>query len=218
MKTAVIIGGTGAIGSAVSEKFSSKNYKVICIGRTTKKNLNEFYVCNLLDVTSIKETSKKILEKYKKIDVLVNCAGINDGQELKTLNENSFYEVIKTNINGTLFFSKYLLPGLKGGSIVSVSSIKANSPTKGVAYGASKAALNNITINLANQLSKHKIRVNAVAPGYTATGMISAKERALKAKKTIIGRLANPKEIAQIIFFVAAEATYINGQIITADS
>jgi 3-oxoacyl-[acyl-carrier protein] reductase len=221
-KIAVITGGTGSIGSAIARRFRSEGYTVILISRTSHELVPRgvyLYNCDLNDVRQIRQTVSEIHSRFTHIDALVNCAGINRNKDLEQLNERDWYDELHTNINGAVFLPKLLLETMsRGSTIVNISSIKAFEPTTSIAYGASKAALNHITINLAHQLSGRGIRVNAVAPGYINTPMLNKTKKKLYAQRSLLQRLGRSEEVANIVFFLCSEeSSLINGQVIRAD-
>jgi 3-oxoacyl-[acyl-carrier protein] reductase len=231
-KTILITGSSSGIGAATAKLAKEYEATVILHGReeneklkTLAKELNcEYIFCDVADKTAVESEVQRILGKVKKIDLLVNCAGIAPVQEFLESTDEVWLNVFKVNVLGTTHFCQAVIPQMqknKYGRIVNIASIKGyqnmSSPT---AYSVSKAAIMNITSALAKQFAPD-IAVNAVAPGYTDTPMSLTRtsEKAMeKAKTALLGRVAEPKEIAEAILFLASDkASFITGQTILVD-
>ena len=184
MKTAFITGGSGGIGASIAEKFKKSGYNAI-IGYFSNAEAAEKLAADLgafavkVDVTSeesVKEAFKKTREKFGKIDVLINCAGVALPQKVVTdVSGEEFDRVFAVNIKGAFNCVKEALPDMfyiGHGDIVNVSSIWGlRGASCEVVYSASKGALNSFTLSLAEELEPSNIKVNAVAPGYVKTKM-----------------------------------------------
>lgn len=225
-KTILITGSSRGIGAAVASLAKEYGAKVILHGRTESKELKKlskklkssYIVCE----AGFEEEVKKAVGE-KKIDILINNAGISISKPFLELTNEDWASVINTNLIGTVNFSKAVLPQMikRGGSIVNISSIKGLPGRAGrAAFAASKAALITMTASMAKEF-KPKIRVNCIAPGFTETETTKKDwtERIYKQIKSVpLGRAAKPKEIAEVVLFVASDkANYINGQTIVVD-
>ena len=166
-----------------------------------------------------------IKKEYFKIDVLINNAGIAKDQITDMKNANDFKEVLNTNLIGPFLTCKIIgkyMEENEYGNIINISSTNGIDTyyPEGMDYDASKAGLNSLTMNFAT-LYAPKIRVNAVAPGWIETEMnkdISEDFRKKEEEKILIERFANPKEIANVVYFLSQdEASYINATIIRVD-
>ena len=180
---------------------------------------------DISDEKAVQKMVDKIIQAYGRIDVLINNAGIAIDDEFLDHTVFNFRKVMNTNLVGAFLVSKIVSATMlkkKSGVIINVSSnngIDCNSPIS-LDYDASKAALISLTHNLALQFAPF-IRVNAIAPGWTKTDSVLEmfpdfleEER----KKIMLGRFAEPEEIANVIFFLASdEAKYINGEVIRVD-
>ena len=180
---------------------------------------------DISDEKAVQKMVDKIIQTYGRIDVLINNAGIAIDDEFIDHTVFNFRKVMNTNLVGAFLVSKIVSATMlkkKSGVIINVSSnngIDCNSPIS-LDYDASKAALISLTHNLALQFAPF-IRVNAIAPGWTKTDSVLEmfpdfleEER----KKIMLGRFAEPEEIANVIFFLASdEAKYINGEVIRVD-
>ncbi len=237
-KTVIITGASGGIGKACAEKFAKEGFSVVInynTSETEAKKLEEKLskVSGVLsvkaDVSNSEEAemlAKKTYERFGKIDVLVNNAGIALKPSLfQETDEKETDRVLRTNIGGTLNMSKAVLPYMineKSGAIVNVSSVwGVCGASCEVVYSTSKAAVCGFTKALSKEVAPSGIRVNAVAPGVIDTKMnafLSESEKKVLEFEIPMGRWGTPEEIASVIYFLASDASsYITGQILTAD-
>ena len=169
-------------------------------------------------------------QKYSKIDVLVNSAGVRLSGNLETTSMNDWSYHFNNNVTGTFLACKYTLPLLKKSnksSIINLASINSIRGVKNMlAYATSKSAIVSFTASLALDLSKHNIRVNAVAPGAIDTPMLASFKKDLTSKEYQkrmrdnhpIGRIGKPEEVASVIYFLASEASsFMTGLTIPVD-
>lgn len=173
----------------------------------------------------VKEMIQEIINKFGRIDVLVNNAGIAIDKEFEDRTVEDWKRTLEVNIIGTFLVSKYASENMmdnKSGKIINVSStngINTFFPSS-IDYDASKAAIINLTYNLAIQFAPH-INVNAVAPGWVNTEMNKELPKDLieeETEKIYKKRFAEPEEIAKVIYFLASDdAEYINGTVIKVD-
>lgn len=239
MQNAIITGANGGIGKATLEKFAQSGISVwACI---RKENLefenfckdleNKYHVWvrvvsfDLRDEDEVKKGIKLILAEKQPIDILVNNAGMAHGALLQMTSMETIKEVYQVNFFAPIqiiqMVSKNMMKNKKG-SIVNVASVGGIEASPGyLAYGSSKSSLIWTTRMLARELGSYGIRVNAVAPGSTDTkmGYFKSEEELEKVLgKTSLGRMANPEEIAEGIYFLASdEASYITGDILKID-
>lgn len=173
----------------------------------------------------VKNMIQEIIDKFGRIDVLVNNAGIAIDKEFEDRTVEDWKKTLEVNTIGTFLVSKYASKSMlenKSGKIINVSStngINTLFPTS-IDYDASKAAMINLTKNLAIQFAPY-INVNSVAPGWVNTEMNKELPKELireESEKIYKKRFAQPEEIAKVIFFLASEdAEYINGTVIKVD-
>lgn len=238
-KIAVVTGGTRGIGYSIVKKFLQNGAKVVLFGSRQetvekalaclKKENAGWEVCgmfpNLTDAAEVEKTIEQIVEKYGRIDILVNNAGISQSTPLCDYSPEEFDKAIDLNVKA-LFYA--ILPTVKvmkkqgGGSIINTSSmVSLTGQTSGVGYPTSKFAVNGMTISLARELGKDRIRVNAVAPGVTRTDMVaSLPDDVVKRISMQIpaGRPGEPEEVADAFVFLASDmASYISGEILSVD-
>lgn len=238
-KVAIITGSSRGIGYAVAEKFLDNGAKVAVLGSreesankalaslSEKYDQENFkgYWPKLTDEESVKEFVEKVLSDFGKIDILVNCAGVSDNIPSIDADLAHFANVMNINVNGTYNMIHKILPHFiekKGGVIVNFSSmVSKNGQQLGVAYPASKFAINGLTISLARELGPYGIRVNAVAPGVTNTDMVKVlpKEQIEPVKQMIpLKRIGEPEDVANAVLFLASDmASYVSGEILYCD-
>lgn len=228
-KIAIVTGGTKGIGLATVKKLSENGGKVYaCSRKIDELNLPNVEFCEL-DVTSSKaceEISDYILKKEGHIDILVTCAGIMQDSMTSKMTDEMFESVLTTNVKGVFNIVRPIgtqMEKQKRGAIVTISSIAANGDFGKANYSASKAGVIAMTKTWAKEFSRHgeQVRVNCVAPGCIKTDMLSQipeKYYEQLANATMLKRLGEPEEIANVIAFLCSdEASYITGTVISVD-
>lgn len=236
-KTVIITGAATGIGKAAAMLFAKKGWNtVISFNRSEEsakkllKELKDFSVSIFrADVSDKQETDALAaftLEKYGRIDALVNNAGISPPSGLfSDTKKEDWLSAFDINLFGCFNTVQSVLPAMiheKSGSIVNISSIWGiTGASCEVLYSASKAAVIGFTKALSKELAPSFIRVNAVAPGVIDTKMndfLSEAEKEALSEEIPLGRWGRPEEIADCIYFLAGESSsYITGQVITAD-
>ncbi|MDO5564685.1 MAG: SDR family oxidoreductase [Eubacteriales bacterium] len=213
-KIALITGGTSGIGLEIKNKFIEEGAKVIAIGRKDYDITNE---------DNIKSLFEKIKNDYGTLDILINNAGVYISKDLQNIEEKDFYDTYNINVKAPILICKYFLPLLKSskGVIINNASIAGlNSFVDGKAsyiYASSKAALIQFSNILAKNVSSD-VRVNCIAPGIVDTNIYTNKDFSRFEEKIPIGRIANAKDIANLVLFlVSDEASYITGATIPID-
>jgi 3-oxoacyl-[acyl-carrier protein] reductase len=233
-KVAIITGAANGIGFATAEKFINEGaITIICDinadqvkqavtklqASTPNKDQVAGYVMNVTDRAGIDEVIKSVIEKYHRIDVLINNAGITKDARLINMTEEQFDAVIDVNLKGVFNCTQAVVPHmLKAGkgSIVSASSVVGLYGNFGQTnYAATKFGVIGLTMTWARELGPKGIRVNAVCPGFIETSILaSMPEDVLKGIKdrSWLRRLGTPEEIANVYAFLASdESTFING-------
>lgn len=236
-KVVLITGGSSGIGKETVYKFAKNGYDVIFTynksketSKTIEKDIKSSYNVNIYSIkcdisleNDVKSLANFVKEKTKKIDVLVNNAGIaiDNLFEEKTVEE--FKKVIDTNLVGTFSVIKYLGNLINdGGSIINISSTNAIDSyyIESIDYDASKIGIISLTHNLAKYYAP-RVRVNCICPGWVDTLMnkdLSKEQKEYENKKILLNRFAKPSEIANVIYFIASdEGSYINDAIIKVD-
>ncbi len=239
-KVVLITGSSKGIGKATAIEFAKiGGYKVVINYLTDKESaeklsdyLKQEYQTETLVVKAdvsqeiqVKDMIKEIINKFGRIDVLVNNAGIAIDKEFEDRTVEDWKRTLEVNTIGTYLVSKYASENMlenKNGKIINVSStngINTFYPTS-IDYDASKSAVINLTYNLAIQFAPY-INVNAVAPGWVNTEMNKELPKNFieeETQKIHKKRFAEPEEIAKVIAFLASEdADYINGTVIKVD-
>lgn len=229
LKNILITGSSRGIGAAIARLAKEKGYDVLLHGKTSSsclinlaRELDSKYI--VFDVSKENEV-RKALSKIDCIDILINSAGVNISKSFYNLTNNDWKAIYDINVFGLVNVTRHVVPIMKRsqyvGKIVNIASIKGLYSSVGrVAYASSKAAVINLTTGLAKELAP-KILVNAVAPGFTNTEMTDNtwNDRIKKQVDNILlQRMANPKEIAEVVLFLSSEASeYITGQTINVD-
>ena len=239
-KNIIITGASQGIGESITKKFFNKNSNVFLISRnknkleTIKKQLSknkinsqiiDYYTGNVQNFNDISDIVKTVINKYKKIDVLINNAGINDDNLIVKMKEDQWNRVIDTNLTGTYncckAVSKYMIKQ-KFGKIINISSVIGEIGNKGqVNYAASKAGIVGLTKSLSKELGSRNINVNAINPGFIKTEMTEKlkKDKNLEFLNQIpLNRFGNVEDVSNLVYFLASkDSDYITGQTINID-
>lgn len=236
-KTAVVTGGSRGIGLAVVRRFLEECASVALCGsreETARKAVDAILaempdapVTGIWpDVTSeeaLEGAFRSVAERFGGLDVVVNNAGISQSTPLDKYTPEEFDAIIDLNVKGVLNGCQAAARVMgEGGSIINTSSMvsKMGQPS-GVGYPMSKFAVNGITVSLARELGPRGIRVNAVAPGVTATDMVAAlPEEMIKpiAAAIPLRRVATPEDVANAFVFLASDlAAYVTGEVLAVD-
>lgn len=229
-KIAIVTGGARGLGQAMAELFAKEGAKVIAadMGDLNYSDPNvEGYKLNVANAEDCKAFFDYVIEKYGKIDVLVNNAGITKDSLTKKMTDEQWNLVIDVNLKGVFNLTRYIGPQMQsqgGGSIINISSVVGEFGNIGQAnYAATKAGVIGMTKTWAKEfaLKGGNVRVNAIAPGYTMTDILKTVPQDLLdgfAKQTMLGRLGQPEEIAYPALFLASdEASYITGHVLSVN-
>ena len=234
-KTALVTGAESGIGKKIVEKFLKEGCNVIATNFSKVKLLNkknlEYFNLDVTEEDQWKDLKKYLDKRYKKIDILINSAGIRISGTLETTSLQLWNHIINTNTTSIFLGCKYMLPLLKksqNSTIVNLASVTSIRGVKNMlAYAASKSAIVTLTSSLALDLAKFKIRVNAVAPGAIDTQMVASlkneinsivKYNARMKEAHPIGRIGRPEEVANVVCFLASnESSFITGITVPVD-
>ena len=241
MRVALITGGAGGIGSAISRKFAAEGYAVIITyNRNSEKAQallqqlpGEHHSCfhgPIDDSTALKNLAQSVEEKYGKLDVLVNNAGVTTPvahDDLDGLTDEWIDRIFQTNFRGSFAmiraFKTLLLKNHfenPTSLIVNISSVAAKTGIgSNVAYCASKAAIDSMTRSLGRALAPH-IRVVSVSPGWVLgeyTKKVDPAYLKLQEDLTPLARLATPEDVANTVFAVDQLLTFTTGSVIPVD-
>lgn len=233
---AIITGASRGIGKAIAIKLASIGIHVICISKSieckqTSLEINQnghkssYYQLDISNYNEVNELSKKILIKYKNIDILINNAGITKDNLLLRMTDNDWTNVINTNLSSIFYLTKFFIKNMihqKSGRIINISSIIGSMGNAGQSnYAASKAGINGFTKSIAKEVGSRGITVNAIAPGFISTDMTSKLNLNIKEKiikNLCIKRLGTVEDVSSLVLFlISEEASYITGQIIAID-
>lgn len=233
LRVALVTGGIRGLGREISLALASEGYVVAANYLKSRKDAEELaeslggnavtLQADVGDREAVNRMVSEIRRNWGRLDVLVNNAGVTSDALLVKLAEEDWDRVIDANLTGCFNMIKTSAPLMKdggGGHIINVSSISGVRGKEGqAAYSASKAALLGLTVSAARELAEHNIRVNAVLPGYMATGMGRDARKAMNAaeEKSLLGKLSDPKEVAEFVIWLAGTKT-VTGQIFTLDS
>lgn len=215
MNLVLVTGGSRGIGKAIVERYRKAGFEVFAPPRSE---------LNLLDSDSVDRFISLNIDK--KIDVIINNAGINDINLIENITDDEINKMLMTNLISPVRLVRGFVGQMKRrnfGRIVNIGSVWAvvSKPGRAV-YSASKNALHGITNTLALELASYNILVNTVCPGFVLTELTeknNTPEQIKQLAKDIpVGRLAKPEEIAETVFFLGSEQnTYLTGQKIVID-
>jgi len=245
-RVAVITGGAAGIGKATAERFAQEGARIaICdVNQATgeamvqalnaQKDVHRFDQVDVTDRQAVQTWIDDVAEQYGQIDVLVNNAGVlrdnllvkvKEGELVKQMPEADFDLVIAVNLKGVFNCTQAVAPVMirqQGGVILNATSVVGLDGNFGQTnYVATKAGVIGMTKVWARELGRYNIRVNAIAPGFTATEMVLAMpDKVLENMKshTPLGRLGQPRDIANGYLFLASdEAAFITGTVLRVD-
>ena len=247
MKNILITGGAGGIGLEIVHYFENKNYNVIILDKTLKKDFKKnykkikknifYFEVNLLEIKKTEKKIQQIISKFKTIDILINCAGIQYISKIENFPTNEWRKVIDINLTSSFITSKNIIPVMKknnSGRIINISSVHGLVASENKsAYVASKHGLIGLTKAIALELSKTKITCNAISPGWVLTPLVEKQIKKLASKnKTSIEieeknllfekhpnqKFVSGKEIASLVnFLISKDAQNITGSSYSID-
>jgi NAD(P)-dependent dehydrogenase (short-subunit alcohol dehydrogenase family) len=235
---ALITGAADGIGWATARVFAEAGYQITLVdidAENAQKRANELgaghaaFGCDVSKEDDVLRTFEKLKQRFGRLDALVNNAGVGS-PHVPTVEQTveSFERILSIHLTGTFLFSReaYGMMAPRGvGSIVNISSIAGilGLPRRN-AYGAAKAGIATMTKSMACEWARSGIRVNAIAPGFVATALVKKLEAdgfvdmPRLQRRTPMGRLAEPSEIAAAIYFLSSSAaSYITGAILSVD-
>ena len=232
-KVAIVTGAAGAIGAAVAQRLVADGAHVVMLDRAAEQLAAAAapldasattLVLDLTDPAAVETGVADLVERFGHIDVLVNNAGILSNNKLADAGYEEWRRIFAVNLDAAFLMSKAVLPSMrasKWGRIVMMSSLSAKSGgiTSGTAYSTSKAALVGLTFTIARETAAQGITVNAIAPAYVMSPMVSeqlsAEQRAALIAQIPVGRFCEPDEIAHVVsFLVSPMSGFITGEVI----
>lgn len=237
MKTYLITGASGGIGSAIAKILAKENNKLILVYNKNAEEITnlkteltticdvEIHKCNLTNDEEIQEMVNSIIKTNKKIDCLINCAGVSHFEQIQDTTCESFSKVIDNNLKSTVLLtakvSKHMISE-QFGKIINISSMwGVVGASMESLYSASKGAINALTLSLAKELGPSNITVNAICPGLINTNMnknLSTDTINEIIEETPLKKIGTPEDVANLVEFLCSDkANFITGQIITID-
>ena len=237
-KVALVTGATRGIGKEIALELAKNGFDIAinCRGNKDgyedlKKEIEsnnvscEFVEADVANFEQCENMIKETIEKFGKIDVLVNNAGITRDMLLMRMKEEDFDKVIEINLKGTFLVTKAVTPYMmkkRNGRIINLSSVVGVTGNAGQCnYSASKAGIIGFTKSIAKELASRNIRANAVAPGFIDTDMTSVLSDDVKDNinaQIPMKRMGTAQEIANVVYFLGSEeSSYITGQVINID-
>ncbi|WP_166263502.1 3-oxoacyl-ACP reductase family protein [Marinobacter caseinilyticus] len=231
-KVAIVTGGSRGIGREIALQLASRGADVAINYRSrqseadsTTKEIEGLGVralsiqADLSDMTAARNLIRSVHEQWGRIDILINNAGITRDKTMKKLTDDDWNEVLNTNLGSVYATCSEVLDIMiaqEYGRIVNITSFVGQAGNFGQAnYAASKGGIIAFTKTLALEVARHNITVNAIAPGFTETEMLSQVPSNIREKiiaRVPMGRFGKPEEIARAVVFIAAEGDYITGQ------
>lgn len=237
-KVALVTGGNRGIGLAIAELFAEAGAKVMVTSRSETPALKAFLAANpdaawikadVTDEAAPEAMVEATLDRFGRLDVLVNNAGIADNGNFHEFTDEQLKRIMDTNFTAPFRIGRAAIKPMLAqgsGSIVNIGSISgyvANKPQLQVAYNSSKAAIHQMTVTMAFEYADRGIRVNALAPGYvisdmTAGGIANPDFNKVWTENTPMRRFGRPEEMATCALFLASDAaSYVTGATLIAD-
>ncbi|HVY51724.1 MAG TPA: SDR family NAD(P)-dependent oxidoreductase [Devosia sp.] len=232
-KVALVTGAAGSIGAAVSRRLAEDGAHVVLIDRAADAlqsaaaplgDKATTSVLDLADPDAIMTTVADLAHRFGHLDVLVNNAGILSNNKIAAAGYDEWRRIMAVNLDAAFLMTKAVLPSMRAnrwGRIIMMSSFSSKSGgiTSGTAYSTSKAALIGLTFTVARETTAQGITVNAIAPAYVMSPMVSeqlsAEQRAALIAQIPVGRFCEPEEIAHVVSFLASPLSgFITGEVI----
>jgi 3-oxoacyl-[acyl-carrier protein] reductase len=236
-KVALVTGGARGIGKAICQRLADEGASLAIVDimlDVAEKTAEEFraqgvnamaFAANVAKPEDAEKTVAAVMEKFSKLDILINNAGITRDTLMLRMTENDWDAVIAVNLKGTFNFIKSAVrPMMKSryGKIVNIASVVGRMGNAGQAnYSASKAGVIGLTKTAAKEFATRNITINAVAPGYIQTDMTNKlSEEATQAFMQVIPmkRAGTPEDVAKVVYFLCSDdSSYVTGQVINID-
>jgi len=224
-KTVIVTGASQGIGAAIAKTFLARDYNVVATSRTISKagyasSVNLALVDG--DITLVEtavEVTKAAIERFGSIDHLVNVAGIYFSKPFIDYTAEDLRSLVSINLEGPVFITqlavRQMLAQGMGGSVTSISAALADNPIAGDPAAVpmmTKGGINAITLSLANEYAREKIRFNAVAPGVVDTAL----HKGNLTPRSPMGTISRPEDIAEAVVFLT-EASHVTGEVLHVD-
>ncbi|WP_254514011.1 SDR family oxidoreductase [Anatilimnocola floriformis] len=239
-QVAVVIGGTGVLGGALAEGIAAAGAIVVIAGRSQERGAERvaaiekaggraiFLEVNADQRESVQQLLRSTLTRFSQVDMLVNCAGTNSAIPYAEITDEQWNSVITSQLFtthlGCQVFAPYMATQEKGGSILNIGSVTSHLPLSRVfAYSAAKAAVVNLTKNLAREYATQKVRVNAICPGFFPAEqnrkILDAARVENILRQTPMARFGEPSELvaAAILLLSRGGGSFITGEDLYVD-
>jgi len=232
-KTAVVTGAAGTMGLAVVRALLEEGAQVALVDIDPMRldgvirfvrGTTVAVVCNIANADAVRDAHRKVEGTLGPVDILVNNAGVLSNNKAEATDDTEWQSVMAVNVDGAFFWARAVLPGMKKrgwGRIVNVCSLAAKTGglTAGTAYSTSKGALASLTFSLARETASFGVTVNAVAPAYVKTPMVTEQlnesQRRLLLAQIPVGRFCEPEEFAHAVrFLVSPLSGFITGEVL----
>ena len=239
-KTAVVIGGGGVLAGRMSEGLAGAGAGIAIVdvhaenAQKQVESLKEYPVkavavrADASRKEDLEKAEREIIQSFGRVDILINAPGINSSTPFFDISEAEWEKILNVNLKSMFFacqvFGKRMIGAGRGGSIINISSASSGPPlSKVFTYGISKAGVNNLTQFLAREWAPHRIRVNALAPGFIPAEQnrkILTKERTEDIlRHTPMGRFGEPGELIGAVIWLASEkaSSFVTGSVVRVD-
>lgn len=240
-QTAVVIGGTGVLGGEIARGIARAGAEVVVAGRSAERGGERvqsiaddggsarFEAVDVSKRDSIQALCDRVATELGKVDILINGAGVNSASPYLDVNDDDWNRVLRSNLDavhwGCQIFGRQMIDSGQGGAIVNIASVTADRPLSRVfAYSASKAAVVNLTQNVAREFAPHNVRVNALCPGFFPAEqnrkILDADRTANIMQRTPMNRFGEPEELIPAVLllvsrragsFITGESLYVDG-------
>lgn len=237
---AAVIGGTGVLGGAICHGLADAGASVAVVGRSAQRGAARVAaleaaggaaIAVLVDATdpvALTAALADIEQRLGPVDILVNAPGVNSATPFFEIDLDEWHSLLDSNLTAVFVacqvFARRMVEAGRGGSIINISSASSGPPLSRVlTYSVAKAGLNNLTQYLAGELAPHRIRVNAIAPGFFPAEqnrrLLSDERRRAIVGHTPAGRLGEPEELVGAIVWLASEqaSSFVTGAIVRVD-
>ena len=236
-RVAIVTGGSRGIGKQICLKLASEGARIAIfdIEETLLKEVAEqirhmgsevlLLGVDISDFEKVDRAVKEVIDRFERIDILINNAGVNEDKLLLRMREKDWDKVLQVNLKGTFNCLRAVIRTMvkqREGKIINISSVIGLRGNVGQAnYAASKAGIIGLTKSAAKEVGRYGITVNAIAPGFIDTPMtekLQEKEKERFTSQIPLGRMGKPEEVASLVAYLASdEADYITGEVIKID-